>query len=316
MRCWREERGLAHRLRYVLLPCSFPRRRRGIQRPLLAFPFFLRFAFPLSCLAPSASSSPGLQLPNLESRYVVCAFSAMNADGSDANCQERCCKQTCAEMDVQCPEGWQRGEWHRPEWTTDANWPESSCCFLTCDEAGFDGSTCPAGQEARSEHDGHSCTWYGRDGVTDSVDATCTADECCQVTCASADEASCPADNRLRSVWCTRDGQHDRCDDAGHCCEEIPTIENRCSASSADAAKFCWGPGGFAGSCPQGYHSRGEGDCHRASTGVATEADCCYRRCIEIDGLTCPAGETVKEHHGCYGDQCEEECCAMTCANG
>jgi hypothetical protein len=312
MRRWREELRGAHRLRYVLLPCSCPETaRRNPMTCLRSCPsrFSCAFSFSLSYLASSSSSSPGMP-----SQLQLILSIAMNADGSDANCQERCCQQSCGEMGVTCPPGWQTSDWDRPEWSSGANWPESSCCYLTC-AAGFDGLTCPAGKEARPVHDGHPCMRYGSGGVTDSASATCTAEECCQVTCASANAASCPTGQRLNSHSCGWPTPWP-CEDVSYCCEDIPTIETLCMASSAEAGQFCWGPGGFAGSCPDGYRSRDEGDCHRAHTGVATESDCCYRDCGEIDGLTCPADETLKEHHRCYGGQCEEECCALTCTLG
>ena len=109
----------------------------------------------------------------------------MNADGSDANCQERCCQQSCSEMDVTCPTGWDllmyEGD-YRPEWSSDANWPQSECCYLTCGEAAFDSSTCPANTIAQD--DGH-CKMLG-DSQPDDDHSLCEPrNECCQATCAS-----------------------------------------------------------------------------------------------------------------------------------
>ena len=158
MHRWREELRGAHRLRYVLLPCSCPETaRRNPMTCLRSCPsrFSCAFSFSLSYLASSSSSSPGMP-----SQLQLILSIAMNADGSDANCQERCCQQSCGEMGVTCPTGWQTSDWDRPEWSSDANWPESSCCYLTC-AAGFDGLTCPAGQEVRPVDDGHACMRYG-----------------------------------------------------------------------------------------------------------------------------------------------------------
>ena len=122
------------------------------------------------------------------------------ADGTDAQCQERCCQQTCHEMGVECAAGWTvRGssDGHRPNWSSDANWPQSECCHMTCEDVGFAGGDCPAMTILQSSE---TCTSYGVGGVTDAASATCSADRCCTTTCGSTQSTNgltCPAGKEL-----------------------------------------------------------------------------------------------------------------------
>ena len=97
------------------------------------------------------------------------------------------------------------------------------------------------------------------------------------------------------------------------CCEHWTSDDNYASLQDFQAST-CYGI--TDADCPADYTSRwheGSCDCHQHG-GDALDG-CCYRQCGDITGLTCPVGETLKEHHQCYGDQCEEECCAVTCAS-
>ena len=155
-------------------------------------------------------------------------------------------------------------------------------------------------------------------------DGTCNADTCCKATCESVAEAACDQGQRLKAdTTCDPSCDiGDCCPSSDFCCEDIPTVEDRCGPpppgeEAGYAAQFCWGEGGFDGSaCPAGFESRHEGDCHRDGS-AATVDGCCSASCGSLQGQTCPQGETMRPHNRVYGpSNFDDHCCVKMCSDG
>ena len=199
----------------------------------------------------------------------------------------------------------------------------SHCCEGHC--SAF--SSCPTGTVPEDKE----CMSAGGGAQGDHV---CSESNCCRTTCESTAAATCGAGQRFKDTnpFCERTSDNPNCaeDDYGccedieYCCEDIPTPEEECGGpspgedSATYAAQFCWGVGGFDGSCPAGFVQKEEGNCHRSiAGGPATASDCCEASCGSLQGRPCPAGETFQPHSQVYGDESSfaDSCCATMCSD-